>query len=188
MTINRVFLIAYYVRAMKIPVVLILFGVFMSSSASAHEHIRVGLWEVTTRSDLLALVPHIPAENMQQLQKLANQYGIKMPKIDNGAAFSHICITAEMAQQEIPTYFYENRSGCTVQNAMRVGNGYKMDLHCKNTHFQGNGTAQGTFTTPENFTGSTEFDSMVNGGPIFASAQTTARWIGEHCVAVNPLK
>lgn len=188
MAINRVSLIAYYGRAMKIPSVLILFGVFMSFSASAHEHIRVGLWEVTTRSDLLALVPHIPAENMQQLQKLANQYGIKMPKIDNGAAISHVCITAEMAQQEVPTYFYENRSGCIVQNATRIGNGYKMDLHCKNTHFQGNGTAQGTFTTPENFTGSTEFDSTVKGSPIFASAQITAHWIAEHCVAVNPLK
>ena len=70
MAINRVSLIAYYGRAMKIPSVLILFGVFMSFSASAHEHIRVGLWEVITRSDLLALVPHIPAENMEQLQKL----------------------------------------------------------------------------------------------------------------------
>ncbi len=188
MAINRVSLIVCYVRVMKIHALLVLFGVLIPFSALAHEHIRIGLWEVTTRSDLLALVPHIPAENMQQLQKLANQYGIKMPKIDNGAAISHVCITAEMAQQEIPTYFYEDRSGCIVQNATRIGNGYKMDLYCKNTHFQGNGTAQGTFTTPEKFTGSTEFDSMVSGSPIFASAQTTAHWIGEHCMAVNPLK
>ncbi|GKS69930.1 protein of unknown function [Nitrosomonas sp. PY1] len=181
-------LVVGYAYAMKVHAVLVLFGIFMSFSVFAHEHIRVGLWEVTTRSDLLALVPHIPSENMQQLQKLANQYGIKMPKIDNGAVISHICITAEMAQQEIPTYFYENRSGCTVQNATRIGNSYKMDLSCKNSHFQGNGTAQGTFITTESFAGSTEFDSAVNGAPMFVSAETKAHWVGEYCTAVNPLQ
>ncbi len=166
----------------------IFIGLTMATSGFAHQHIRPGLWEITTKSDLLALVPHIPAEHMQQLNNLANRYGLKLPKIDNGAATSHLCITPEMAQQEIPTYFYENRSGCTVQNATRTGNSYKMDLVCANQHFQGNGSAQGTFTSPENFSGSTEFDSTVSGNPVYATAETVGRWVGERCVAVNPLQ
>ncbi len=166
----------------------ILFSLMFTTPSLAHQHIRPGLWEITTKSDLLALVPHIPAEQMQQLNNLANRYGLKLPKIDNGAATSHLCITLEMAQQEIPTYFYENRSGCTVKNATRTGNSYKMDLVCANQHFQGTGSAHGTFTNPENFSGSTEFDSTVSGNPIFATAETVGRWVGERCVAVNPLQ
>lgn len=173
---------------MKINIAAVFTGLLLTHFVYANDHIRSGLWEVTTRSDLLGLVQHIPSENMQQLQNLAKQYGIKMPKIENGAVVSHVCITPEMAQQEIPTYFYENRSGCTVHNATRTGNSYKMDLQCKSAQFQGNGTAQGTFTTPESFTGSSEFDSTVNGAPLYASAQTQAHWIGEQCRAVNPLQ
>lgn len=166
----------------------ILLGLTIATSGYAHQHIRPGLWEITTKSDLLALVPHIPSEHMQQLNNLANRYGLKLPKIENGAATSNICITQEMAQQEIPTYFYENRSGCTVQNATRIGNSYKMDLVCANKHFQGNGSAQGTFINPESFSGNTEFDSTVGGNPVSAFAETYGRWIGEHCIAINPLQ
>lgn len=168
--------------------ILSFFVLTIATSSFAHQHIRPGLWEITTKSDLLALVPHIPSEQMQQLSNLAGQYGLKLPKIDNGTAISNICITQEMAQQEIPTYFYENRSGCTVQNATRIGNSYKMDLVCANKYFQGNGSVQGTFTSPESFAGTTEFDSMVSGSPVFASAKTDGRWIGERCIAVNPLQ
>ena len=77
------------------------------TSSMAHQHIRPGLWEITTRSDLLALVPHILSEQMQQLHDLAGRYGFKLPKIENGAAAAKICITPEMAKQEIPVYFYE---------------------------------------------------------------------------------
>lgn len=165
----------------------ILTGLVIATSSFAHEHIRPGLWEITTKSDLLALVPHIPSEHMQQLNNLASRYGLKLPKIEDGVAISKICITPEMAQQEIPTYFYENRSGCTVQNATRIGSSYTLDLACTNKHFQGNGSAQGTFISPESFSGSTEFDSTVGNSPIYATAETYGRWIGDRCVSVNPL-
>ena len=93
-----------------------------------------------------------------------------------------------MAKQEIPAYFYADRSGCTVQNAKRTGNSYELDLVCTNQHFQGNGTARGTFSSPESFSGNTEFDSTVGGTPVHALAETYGRWVGEHCTAVNPLQ
>lgn len=160
-------------------------SMIIASPSFAHQHIRPGLWEVTTRSGLLSLVPHIPAEHMQQLNDLARRHGLKLPKIKNGAATSHVCITEAMASQDIPAYFYEHRSGCTVQNATRTGNRYRLELICNNQHFQGHGTAEGTFINPESFTGDTEFDSTVSGTPVHASAQTQARWIGERCTAAN---
>ncbi|SFK28079.1 Protein of unknown function [Nitrosomonas aestuarii] len=154
--------------------------------SAAQNNIRPGLWEVSTTSDLLALVPHIPSAQMQQITDLAKQYGLVIPKIQNNAAVSQVCITAAMAAQEIPTYFYNDQSGCTVKNATRNGNRFQVDLVCNNAQFQGDGTAEGVFISPEEFTGHTEFDSIVMGNPVHATAETSGRWIGENCSIVQP--
>lgn len=148
--------------------------------------IRPGLWEVTTTSELLNLVPHIPPDTMQQLTVLAKQYGLVMPEIRNKAALSHICITPSMAAQDIPTYFYDGQSGCEVKNATRNGNRFYIEMVCNNTQFQGNGAAEGVFTGPESFSGHTEFDSIVMGAPVHATAETHGRWMGERCTVAQP--
>ena len=166
----------------------ILIGLALTTASFANQHIRSGLWEITTQSELLALVPHIPSDQMQQLNALAKRYGVKLPKVENGAVVSKLCITEEMAQQEIPTYFYENHSGCTVHNASRTGNNYKLDLVCNNKHFKGKGVAEGSFINPHQFEGSTEFDSTIQGTPVPVHATMQGHWIGEHCTAANPLQ
>ena len=166
---------------------LIALYLFLIPNVIADQHIRPGLWEVTTRSDLLGLVPHIPSQQMQQLHQLAKQHGLKLPKIDNNTVTSKICITETMAQQEIPSYFYEHRTGCTVISANRIDNRYQLELACTNPYLQGNGFAQGTFINPEHFEGQTDFDSSVGGVPVFAAAEIDGRWIGEHCTVIHPL-
>lgn len=153
----------------------------MSATSWATNNIRPGLWEITTTSNLLTMVPNIPSQQMQKITSLVEQYGLQMPQIQNGAATSKVCITQQMADQDVPTYFYESQSGCTVNNVTKTGNHYKVNLVCTNTHFQGNGIAKGSFTNPEHFTGQTEFDSVVQGMPVFATAETSGRWIEENC-------
>lgn len=169
-------------------ILFIFLSAILSTSSWAESIIRPGLWEVTTQSDLLSLVPHIPSEQMAQINRLAKQYGLEMPQIRNGAAISQVCITPEMAKQEVPTYFYDNQSGCTVKNATRTGNRYQMELACDSPQFKGSGYAEGTFTSPESFSGRTEFDSVVQGAPIHAHANTTGRWLGERCEVVQLLR
>ena len=175
------------VRIMPHLLSLIALYLTLIPNAIADQHIRPGLWEVTTRSDLLGLAAHIPSQQIQQLNQLAKQHGLKLPKIDNNAIASKICITEAMAQQEIPSYFYEHRTGCTVISANRTGNRYQLELACTNPYLQGNGTAHGTFISPEHFEGQTEFDSSVSVAPLFAAAEIYGRWVGEHCTAINPL-
>lgn len=163
-------------------------SVVMSFPVLAESVIRPGLWEVTTESDLLQLVPHVPAEQMQQITRIAKQYGLEIPQINNGTANSKICITPEMAKQEVPSYFFENQTGCTVKNASRTGNRYQMELTCSNAQFKGDGYAEGVFMTPESFSGQAEFDSVVQGSPIVAHAETSGRWVGEHCDIIKPLR
>lgn len=42
--------------------------------------------------------------------------------------------------------------------------------------------------TPESFSGQAEFDSVVQGSPIVAHAETTGRWVSEYCDVVKPLR
>ncbi len=158
------------------------------TSAWCADTIRPGLWEVTTRSDLLGLAAHVPSDQMQQITSLARQYGLKMPRIRDGAAISKVCITPEMAQQDIPSHLYENQSGCAVVNGSRSGNHYQVELVCDHPRFKGNGRAEGVFSTPEHFTGKTEFNSTVQGAPLYVYAETSGRWIGAQCEVTQSVR
>jgi hypothetical protein len=168
---------------------LLVVSFLLGSTASAAEHtIRPGLWEMTTTSGLLKLVPHIPPDQMQQLRNLAKQNGIDMPDIQNGAATSKVCITQEIAERKMPPNLYENESGCAAKNVTRNGNNYKMDLVCDGSRLNGSGKAEGTFTSPESFSGRTEFSGDVQGTPVNERAETSGRWVGANCGTVKPLQ
>ncbi|MXS85784.1 DUF3617 domain-containing protein [Nitrosomonas sp. HPC101] len=171
---------------MTLKAILIALSLMVSTFGWAETGIRPGLWEVTTHSDLLGLVQHVPSEQMQQITLLARQYGVKIPHVKDGAATSRICITPEMAQQDIPSRFYENQSGCSVVDVSHSGNRYQVELACDNPRFKGNGHAEGVFSTPERFSGKTEFNSTVQDVPVYVSADTTGRWIGERCEMMQP--
>ncbi len=111
-----------------------------------------------------------------------------MPKISNGAATSKVCITQEMANQKIPTVLNQNQYGCDVKNAVQNGNDYKINLICEISIFKGNGVTEGIFTSPESFTGRTEFNGVVQGNPVNERAYTDGRWISADCGTVKPFR
>jgi hypothetical protein len=148
---------------------------------SAEAYIRPGLWEITTTSMLLGLMPQIPPDQMRNLTNLAKQYGLEVPQIRNGAATSRICITRQMAEQEIPSYFHAPNLGCGVKNAVREKNSYKMDLVCVDSLLKGDGRAEGTFATPETFSGWTIFNGKLQNTPVSENADTSGRWISANC-------
>ena len=160
----------------------------ISTANAAEISMRPGLWEITTTSDLLRLVPHIPADQMQSIKDLANQYGVEMPQIENGAAISKACVTVEMANQKSPPMFGDNQLGCTTKNSTRTGNNYKMDFVCDSADLKGNGTAEGAITSPENFSGKTKFSGSAQGNVVNEQADVSGKWIGASCGDVKPLQ
>lgn len=142
---------------------------------------RPGLWEISATSDLLALVPQIPSDQMEKLRGLARQHGFDMPKIDNGAASSRICITPEMAAQNTMPDLYQQQSGCTSRNAARNGARYSVDITCSGDRVRGNGRTEGLLESPERFSGTSTFSGTVDGNPVNERAQTSGRWIGASC-------
>ena len=160
----------------------------VSTANSAELKMRPGLWEMTTTSGLLALVPMIPPDQMQNLTNLAKQYGFDMPKINNGAATSQVCITQEMVNQKIPTFLNQNQYGCDIKNVTQTGSGYKINLVCESSVLKGNGISEVVFTSPESFAGRTEFNGVVQGNPVNELAYTDGRWISASCGTVKPFR
>lgn len=169
---------------------LTLLSLLVTSTAGAVEQInmRPGLWEVTTSSDLLWLVPQIPPDQMQNIKDLAKDYGFDMPQIQNGAAVSNVCITQEMANQKNPPVFYQNQLGCTTKNSTRIGNNYKMDFVCTSPELNGNGIAEGAINNTENFSGKTKFNGTAQGNPVNEQADVNGKWVNASCGTVKPLQ
>lgn len=157
-----------------------------STAQAAETNMRAGLWQITTTSDLLRLVPHIPADQMQSIKDLASEYGFEVPPIENGAAISKTCITQEMANQKSPPIFGQNPLGCTTKNSTRNGNNYKMDFVCDSPDLQGTGTAEGAINSAESFVGKTKFSGNAQGNALNEQAEVTGKWISASCGEVKP--
>lgn len=159
----------------------------VANANAAESNMRPGLWQITTTSDLLRLVPHLPPDQMQSIKDLASEYGLEMPQIENGAAISQTCITQEMADKNTLPNFYNAELGCTSKNATRNGNNYKVDFVCASADLKGNGTAEGTISTPEAFTGQTNFIGEAQGNTVNERADINGKWLNASCGAVKPL-
>ncbi len=162
-------------------------SLLVATAHAADNNMRSGLWQITTTSDLLRLVPHLPPDQMQSIKDLASEYGLEMPQIDNGAAISQTCITQEMADKNTLPNFYNAELGCTSKNATRNGNNYKVDFVCASADLKGNGTAEGTISTPEAFTGQTNFIGEAQGNTVNERADINGKWLNASCGAVKPL-
>lgn len=158
------------------------------AAKSAETSMRPGLWEVTTSSDLLWFVPQIPPDQMEGLKDLAKEYGIDMPKIENGSATSNTCITQEMATHKTPPGLYHSEMGCVAKNVTHIGNKYRLDFECTGEQLKGNGSAEGTFVSMENFTGQTRFNGVVQGNPVNEKADISGKWLSSSCGDVKPLQ
>lgn len=168
-------------------VVSLIFPLFITTAKSAEYNMRPGLWEITTTSDLLLLVPHIPSEQMQNIKDFAKENGFDMPQIEDGAAISQVCITQEMANQKTLPNFYQNQAGCATTSATRNGNNYKLAFSCDGADLKGNGTAEGNLTSAENFSGQTKFTGLAQGGAVNEKADISGKWINESCGTVKPM-
>lgn len=173
-------------RLIGVLVFLLLSG---ASVAQETEYsMRAGLWQITTSSDLLKLVPHIPASQRQQIEALAKEYGVDMPQINNGAAISQLCVTPEMAQQTILPHTYQEQTGCVSQTATRNGNHYKATFSCNGADLKGQGMAEGSLTSDQSFSGQTQFSGHLQGSPVNERAEFTGQWVNADCGTVKPLQ
>ena len=160
----------------------------ISATGPAEAGMRPGLWDVSTTSPLLKLVPQISPDQMAQLRQLAGQYGIGMPNISSGAVTGKVCVSPAMARANVMPGLEQARSGCRSQNARRSGSHYQVEVTCESENVSGSGRAEGDFKTPETFTGSSQFRGIVQGMPVDEHAETSGHWLSADCGGLKPMQ
>lgn len=147
--------------------------------------IKPGLWEVRASSGLLSMIPALPPERMDQLRALASEHGFKLPRIENGAASSRICVTPEMAGRDRLPNAYQAESGCSSSDARREGNRLSAEIRCSGDRVRGTGHTDALLQNPESFTGRTSFSGTFDGQPVNEQADISGRWVAASCSEVR---
>lgn len=155
---------------------------------AAEAPIQAGLWEVSTTSNLINLASQVPPEQLDNINMLMKEYGFELPEIKNGAAKSNVCITPEMAAHKILPSTFQGQAGCSMHDAKRSGNEYRMEYTCKNTQIDGSGIVEGTFIKADSFMGRTTFTGSVQGNPVNEQANMTGHWVSADCGNTKPIQ
>ncbi len=92
-----------------------------------------------------------------------------------------------MVDQKTLPNFYNTQLGCSSKNATRSGNNYKVEFVCDSVDLKGNGTAEGIITSPEAFTGQTNFTGTAQGNPVNEQADINGKWLNASCGEIKPL-
>lgn len=143
--------------------------------------VKPGLWEVSASSRLLAMVPALPPERLEQLRALASEHGFKLPRIENGAASSRLCLTPDMAKSDRLPNIYQQQTGCSSRDARRDGDRFSAEISCSGARLRGAGHTEAMLQSPENFTGRTSFTGTMDGQPINEHADINGRWVAASC-------
>ena len=159
--------------------------ILTATAKEASTNMQPGLWEITTTSDLLQLAQHIPPDQLKGIAKIAKEYGLEMPKLDNGAAISETCITASMAQQQMLPQLYQEELGCETNRIQRNGNEYQASFSCDSAELKGQGTIKGKLTSTIHFVGTSHFKGVAQGIPINEAASIEGKWLNASCNKQN---
>lgn len=147
--------------------------------------IKPGVWEVRASSGLLSMIPALPPEQMDQLRALASQHGFKLPRIENGAATTRVCVTPAMARSDRLPNAYQEESGCSSSDVRREGNRLSAEIRCSGDRVRGTGHTDALLQNPESFTGRTRFSGTFDGQPVKEEADIGGRWIEASCTEVR---
>lgn len=159
----------------------------LQTAQAADVRMRPGLWEMSATSDLLSLLPNIPPEQLQGLSQMAKEYGLDMPRIEDGAARTKVCITEEMTRRKIPPAFEQTQYGCELTRSSQDGNRYQLEFSCANDRLKGKGSASWSIDDPEHVSGTSRYDGTVDGYQINEQSSNSGHWIAALCGAIKPI-
>lgn len=155
----------------------------LSVSIAASPQMKLGLWEMTMKSDAMKNMPKMPPEQMEQMR----QMGINIPHIQDGAMVTKVCITKQMAESNQAPGMEMHNMGCETKNYQNSGNTFSADIVCNRADMKGEGKAKGTFAGDQSFSSTYEFKGTMHGRPINQRHESSGKWLGADCGNVQPM-
>lgn len=163
-------------------------GAFAAAPVPA---IKPGLWEIDSKiggnakmQGAMALaqqqIANLSPEQRQRVEGLMSKHGVS---IGNDGVAAKVCVTREMAaQQQLPI---QQRGNCNYRHDPVSGNSMKFSFTC--TDPQANGEGSVTFTSPTAYSSSMRVTSSAAGSLDTVTADSTGRWLGADCGAIQPI-
>jgi hypothetical protein len=153
----------------------LLIGVLSAPAVARAEHLKAGMWRVTTGMNFDAAVAQIPPDQLARLQSL----GIHVPTVPQNITTEQ-CLTREQALRDAPPHIGPNDSGCTSRNEKMVGSTLSADLVCTGK-MTGQGTMQISHTDPEHYSGSLSFKGTLAGRSVNLATTISGEWLSKDC-------
>lgn len=177
-------------RVQKLMCVLLLAG----AGASAQTQ-KPGLWEISTKTQsdnkemaaamatMQKEMAALPPEQRKMMQDMMAKQGMNLEMAPGGAMNLKVCMTPEMVARD---QVAPPDEGCTHSFSPRVGNSMKFSFKCTEPVTSGRGEV--VFISPEAYRMTMTGSSTESGKTHNISMQTTGRWLGAQCGAIQPMK
>lgn len=158
-------------------------GCVCSVTAFAAGHMKPGLWQITSKSDMMKNMPKMPPEQLEKMR----QMGINIPTMQDGAMTTKMCVTKEMAERDQPPHGAQERIGCKPANVQYAGNSYSSDIVCDGPMMKGEGKVKGTFSDGVSYNSTYDFKGTSHGRPVDQHMESSGKWMGADCGDVKPM-
>jgi len=150
-------------------------GGLLAPGTARGEHLKPGMWKVTTAIDFSQVVASIPPEQLARLQSL----GIRVPTAPQGTTTQQ-CLTREQSLRDIPPHIGPNDSGCTSRNEKVSASKMSADLICTG-RMAGQGTMQVTYADEGHYSGSLSFKGTIDRHSVDLTTTITGEWLSKDC-------
>lgn len=168
----------------KTAMLTVLFSsVVLSATAGAVDKMKPGLWEMSTKSDMMKNMPKIPPAQLEQMRKM----GMPVPDMQDGAIITKMCVTKEMTERDQLPQTSQHQTGCQSKNYQRSGNSYSVDIVCDGANVKGEGKVKGIFSSGESYTSIYDFKGLSHGRPLSQHIESAGKWLGANCGDVKPM-
>jgi hypothetical protein len=153
------------------------------SSPALAAHGKVGLWNVTSSTDV-ALSP--------KLAEQAKKSGMKMPAAQPVTV--QMCMSREEVESSIPPHLDKAATGCDTKVVTQTAAVLEAHMTCNGTKkanaisMVGTGTIHIAYRGAEHYTGSYTFRGTTNGAQTNLTTNFKGDWLKADCGKVAPYK
>ena len=146
------------------------------SSAALAKHGKVGLWNVTSATDVA-----IPPAMMAQMKKS----GATMPA--SKPVTIQMCMSKDEVNSNNPPHIDSASTGCNTRIINQTPSALKAVMTCKGA-MKGTGNIEVAYTGAEHYAGSYSFKGTLSSKPTNITTKFKGDWVKADCGRVPPYK
>jgi hypothetical protein len=157
----------------------------LAGSALAADQMKPGLWEMTIKPEANSGMPRQMPKMSPEQRKKMEAMGLNVPEMRDGLIVNKMCVTKEMAAQQLPPEATRNDKRCVSKNSRRTATGYSADIVCDSDSLKGEGKVVSTISGNESMSMVYDFNGTSGGKPVHRHHETSMKYLAADCGSVK---